>query len=271
MNDKSYSLSDVDSDELLIYWRPDFSIYLHWYPFRHRFRNYNPAIPFGGRPRRSNFNSVHCHRHISNLTRHCLSALDRATLFLMIPFRLEDPGPVRTARSSRYAELPFIQSCSYNSSVPLHLFFKLLSNFSWLTWILFSLLPGLFHPVFFNTNYTPNVHVNCAFPILIRFERQCYGFLICPYAPPAPVLTDEMWFSEGWRYMQTMQKWWSCLHSRRPQTRSSSKVSHSSCFHVIFFFLLLSYHPVLHISVFFLEDGHDSVMTAKKRIGADSL
>ena len=131
---------------MLIYWRLFYFIYLHRYPLRHRFRNpvfswhlwiiilSMALILFGGLFRRSNFNSVHCHRHISRRCPLC-------DPLSMVPFRLEDPEPARTARSSRCAEILFNLTS---------LFKKTLADCSWLTWILwsFSLLRDYFVPFF---------------------------------------------------------------------------------------------------------------------------
>ena len=152
---------------------------------------------------RSNFNSVHCH-----------------TSTRPFPVPSWRPGACVHCKKLKVRRDPVHNSVHPTRRSTSPFLKKSLIDCSWLTWILFypfrhgPLLPGLFRPVPFYTNYTPNVHVNCAFPNTDPIRT---SMLRIPNTlGNLPVLTDEMWFPEGRRYMQTVQKWWTCLHSRRP-------------------------------------------------------
>lgn len=109
-----------------------YSIYLHRHPFRRRNFSFvthgliNPLL--GDHLSDRHFSSVvgliltplHCHRHLSSSLDSILFLLSMISSYL-----LEDPGPASTARSSRYAEIPFIHPV-----VPLFLFFSQKKNLS---------------------------------------------------------------------------------------------------------------------------------------------
>jgi hypothetical protein len=123
---------DVDVNELF-YWRPGFFIYLLRYSLHHRFRNpvfswhlwnYEPIsfwrnshLTHSGGPsfRRSNFNTVHCHRHIPN--RRAIAFQIHGylwpSLFLMNPFRLWKTRSLHALQEAKGAP----RSCLFN---PIH-------------------------------------------------------------------------------------------------------------------------------------------------------